>query len=134
MRTKGSSTDRHACSAYILLETLVALTLISVGLSVLMATFSSSLSAARRASNLTVSTMLAEEKLALLRVAPLEVIGISEGDFGEDFPAFRWRTVIRPVDGGNFYTVKVEVMWGERGGLRSTTLISLLPPPREPEA
>lgn len=121
-------------AGYILLETLVALTVVSCGLVALFSVFSSTLAGVEHAEKLTVATLLAEDKLAELKVAPLRVIGISKGSFADSFPGFAWRTVIKAIEGEGLYTVKVEVHWQERGREGSVALISLIPERREPAA
>jgi len=112
---------------FILLEVLLAVAIVSTGLAAVLAAFRVSLTAARRAEDVTVATLLAEGKLAQFRAVSPEIIGTSEGDFGESQPAYRWRADIRPVPQRNFYTVVVEVWWLEQGRERSVVLASLIP-------
>lgn len=123
---------KHVRAGYILLETLVALTVVSFGLVALFSVFSSTLAGVEHAEKLTVATLLAEEKLAELKVTPPRVIGISEGSFADSFPGFAWRTVIKAIEGEGLCTVKVEIRWQERGREGSIALISLIPERREP--
>jgi hypothetical protein len=121
---------RLSCNSrrgYILLETLLAVAVVSTGLAAVLAGFRVSLAAARRAETVTVATLLAEGKMAELRAIPPEIIGASEGDFGEAQPAYRWRADIRPVPQRNFYAIVLEVWWLEGGQERSVALASLLP-------
>lgn len=118
--------EKASARGYILLETLVALTILSIGLAGIFAAFHASLRASGHARNVSIATFLAEEKLAELRALSTHVIGTHKGDFGEDFTRYRWRTVIKPLDEENLYAVTVEVFWMERGQERSIVFPSLL--------
>ena len=118
--------------AYILIETIVALAVLSAGLAAVFSAFSSSLGAAEHSKDLTVATLLAEEKITQLRLAGPDSLGLSEGGFGEDYAGFTWRTAIKPSQRDSWYSVKVEVQWQERGRSRSISLVSLIPGQQQP--
>ena len=121
------ATRRGHHRGYVLLEALVGLVIVGAGLAVMLVSLSSSLRASGHGRHLTLATFLAEEKLGELRVVPPRVIGVGEGDFGEAFPGYRWRSLIRPVGDGSWYTLELSVRWQEAGRERDATFFSLLP-------
>jgi type II secretion system protein I len=112
---------------YILLEAMLAVAVASAGLVAVLAAFRLSAAGVQRARDTAVATWLAEQTMAELRVVPLQSIGTHEGAFEGDLERYRWRTIIRPVEGQTFYTVIVEVWWPDQGRERAVSLVSLLP-------
>jgi hypothetical protein len=113
-------------AAYLLLETLVALTIVSVGFTGVIWAFRASLAAASHSTRMTIASHLAEQKLAEIRVLPSMSIGLRQGDFGPDFQGYTWKAEISPVEKEAFYSALVEVFWQETGQQRSITLASLV--------
>jgi len=124
-RTTAAEPGR-ARAGYLLLEVLVALALMAFGLGAVLSALRVSLSAAERARRLSAATCLAQRKLAEVRALGLKTAGLREGGFGTDWPDYRWRTTVTPVQGHRFYATRVEVYWQERSRSRTVTLWSLL--------
>jgi general secretion pathway protein I len=86
--------------AFTLLEVMIAVSIIAVALVALFGSQSRSLSQATEAHFNVVAPMLASGKLAEL-VAGTDTPNSDEGDFGEEFPGYRWKleTDIAGFDG-----------------------------------
>jgi Tfp pilus assembly protein PilV len=116
----------NARRGYLLLETIVAMTIASVGMIGVITAMRASVAAGGHAAGVTTATMLAEQKMAEVRTVPGSTAGSQEGDFGTDYPGFAWRTILKTVDKVSFYSAVVEVSWLEAGIRRSVTLRSLV--------
>jgi Tfp pilus assembly protein PilV len=80
----------HFFSAFVLLEVLVSLTILSVSLVMVMESFTKSLKASRQSRNVTIATALARELLEKWEVTP-PLKGESQGDFGPEYPGFTYK-------------------------------------------
>lgn len=75
--------------AFVLLEVLVSLAILSIALASAMRSFTISLKAARLSQDMTVATMLARELVEQWEIIP-PAKGKIEGDFGPDHPEFTY--------------------------------------------
>ena len=86
---------------FTLLEVMVALAIIAIGLTALLGSHSQSVSLAEEADFFTTAALLAQKKMTELELAGLGDLSYDAGDFGEDFPGYRWEVKIsRPDFGG----------------------------------
>jgi len=127
---------RKSCRGFSLLEVLVAFVMLALTLSVMMRIFSGGLRNVGLAGDYGRAVLLAQSRLAELRVQPGE--GESAGEFDR---RFRWRSSVRPwmeVAPGpagdpllpaRLMEIEVKVSWGEEGrdareiGLSSMQLV-----------
>ena len=79
----------HSPSAFVLLEVLVSLTILSVSLVMVLQSFTNSMKASRHSRNLTVATTLARGLLEKWELTPPPK-GESRGDFGLLYPGFSY--------------------------------------------
>lgn len=82
------------CGAFTLLEVMIALAILAIALTSLFGSQSLSLSLAIEAKFNTTAAFLAREKLAEYAAGVVEVAA-GEGDFGEDFPGFIWKSDVQ---------------------------------------
>ena len=71
------------------------------------------------------ATTLAQNKLAELAASPSLVAGNQSGDFGPDYPAYRWDSMALSRDYG-LLELDVAVSWTARGNDRNVTLATLV--------
>ena len=115
---------KRTSAGFTLLEVLVAFVILALTLGVILRIFSGGLRNAALAGDYSHAMLLAESRLAELRVQPLE--GETRGEFDGKY---RWRSMIRPwVDGTaasgsgpqlmpvRLMEIDVWVAWGEAGG------------------
>ena len=113
-------------SAYLLLEAVLALAVLSVSLAAVLFTFRGSLTAARRAESMSVAALLAGERMAELRALGPHALGTAEGAYEGNYDRYRWKTVIQLVPDQDLFRAEVEVSWDERGTSNAMRLTSLL--------
>jgi len=69
---------------------------------------------------------LAELKLAELRLDDTLHNGTLDGDFGDDWPEYRWAAEISDSDADSVIEISVSVEWTSRGKTRSFTLATVV--------
>ena len=86
-------------AGYTLLEVMVAVAIIAIALTALLGSQGQSVSLAGEAQLATTAPLLAQAKMAELAVSGEERGGVSvgEGDFGDDFPGYRWMVTRRDL-------------------------------------
>jgi len=111
-------------SGFTLLEVMIAVTIIAIVLVAIFGSQSQSLSLANDAKFNTVAALLAQRKMAEVETENSLDMSTTSGDFGEDFPEYRWELNIGevPLTGteGLEYIKQVDVIvyWGDRDQLR----------------
>lgn len=81
------------CRAFTLLEVMIALAILAIAMTSLFSSQSQSLSLAIEGKFNSVASFLAQEKLAEYEAGVSEILS-GEGDFGEEFPGFTWKTEV----------------------------------------
>jgi len=95
--TEGGEVAGVGCRGFTLLEVMIALAILAIALTSLFGSQSQALSLAIEAKfNGTVS-FLAQEKLAEYEAGIIEIVS-GEGDFGEIFPGFTWKTEVSDAE------------------------------------
>lgn len=100
--------------AFTLPEVLATLLLMAIVLPVVGSAITNSLAAASYARNLAQAASLAEAKLSEIVVLKQWSTGSLSGDFGTQYPLFRWTATTTARDFG-VTEVVMEVRWNERG-------------------
>jgi uncharacterized membrane protein YgcG len=108
-RSAGRSRRRGA----ILLEVLLALTLLILGMAFVGAQVNLGLKIASDTELATRAVMLAESKIAELDagVVPIELDEETEGDFGMLMPGWAWRMYVEPTDTPDLYMITLQVYY-----------------------
>lgn len=99
LRRPLSAMPAMDCRAFTLLEVMIALAIMAIALTSLFGSQSQSLSLVVEAKFNVTAAFLAQEKLAEYESGVMELVD-GEGDFGEDFPGFTWKTEVREADLG----------------------------------
>lgn len=110
-----------------LMEVLATLLMVAIVLPAAMKGVTVSMQAAARARHQTEAAALAEMKLNEVLAARNTSLNTGSGDFGVDYPDYRWETtaVSREL---NLYEITVIIRWNERGMERMYQLSSLIYP------
>jgi general secretion pathway protein I len=109
---------------FTLLEVMIAVTIIAIVLVAIFGSQSQSLSLANDAKFKTTAALLAQRKMAEVETGNSLDVSATSGDFGEDFPEYRWELNISevPLIGaeGLEYIKQVDVIvhWGDHDQLR----------------
>lgn len=106
-RSRSSGGKQHR--GFTLLEVLIALAILTVSLLILVSAQSNAARMTAQADRILIGTMLAKQKISELEIFLEGEIGFSEQDeiveegdfediFPDQYPEYRWRTVIRKLD------------------------------------
>lgn len=112
--------------AFTLIEALVTMVIVAVVLTVTMEGISLATrvtSAARRRDS---AATLAAGKLDELVITNAWQTGRMSGDFGADWPEYRWAATIGPWENGTMNELKVSVSWNDRSGDQSVSITTLI--------
>lgn len=85
------------CRGFTLLEVMIALAILAIAMTSLFGSQSQALSLAIEAKFNGAAAFLAQEKLAEYEAGVVEMVS-GEGDFGEPFPGFTWKTEISDAE------------------------------------
>ncbi|MBN1828105.1 MAG: type II secretion system minor pseudopilin GspI [Deltaproteobacteria bacterium] len=81
-------------SGFTLLEVVIALAIMAIVLVAVFHSQAQSLAMTAEARFQTMAAMLAQGKLAEIEATPSLSLGEEQGDFGDDHPGYRWKTVV----------------------------------------
>ena len=113
--------DPHA--GFTLLEVLVSLALIATVMLSVFSLQAQNLSLQDEARFLTIAKFLAQKRMAEVQGGEALSEGGDAGDFGDDFPAFRYRQEIRRVSSpGNLYRIEIQVSTQDESADRTFSL------------
>ena len=105
---------------FTLLEVMVAMAIIAIALMAVLGSQSQSLSLASEAKFGTTAAFLAQGKMAEIEAGKPEDITSDSGDFGEDFPGYRWDLSVNDVTldepegvSDHLKQIDLTVSWGE---------------------
>jgi type II secretory pathway pseudopilin PulG len=118
----------HRREGFLLLEVILATSLLAVGLFALITSLGRCLTAAQSVKNYTIAQTLLANKSYEFRVEqPTDYLD-QEGDF-EDYPNFTWSRRFEPVDLDPDYTglwqQTITVAWRESGQIRTDAVVEL---------
>ena len=114
-------------SAFTLVEVLATLALIGIVIPVALRGVTLSLNAASHAKHQAEAATLAESKLSELVALGDWSFGATSGDFGPEYPAYRWSCeTANPDPNVNVTEVTVTVTWADRGRDRSTHIATFV--------
>ncbi len=113
---------RSVSSGFTLLEVMVAVAIIAMALVAALGSQSQSVSLATEAKFVTTATFLAQGKIAELEIVAPEDLASDGGDFGDDYPGYRWEyevgeAALADVGEASDHVKKISlvVYWAEGG-------------------
>ena len=146
---------RWTKKGFTLLEVMVAVAILSLGLSVVIHSFSTSLQTLDTSLNLSKVALLAQKKLSEIELEDFFPEGLTSGEFEGDYSDFSWRAEIRPVQieediwqmieetdesikilselesNPVLYQVTITILWRARGRRRNMEFTTYLPVGRQ---
>ncbi len=93
---------------FTVMEVMAAVTILAIAVLSLLRANNQTLLLKTRAQNITLATLLAQEKLSEIYVDPTVIEESTEGDFGERFPYWRWTLTNEEVEIPFDYTILQE--------------------------
>ncbi len=121
-RKAGSSTPVSSRNGgFTLLETLIALAIISGVLVTVLVTLDYHIDATGRIRAMTTATLLAREKVEDITINGLPVV--SEGDFAPAFPGFKWQYYTEDLSIPGIKKVYLTVTWGRNNRVLIETYV-----------
>ncbi len=108
--------NRQSSRGFTLIEMIVATIVLAIGVVGASAAFNMATKASSVATDLQTAAMLAQQQLEQTEVNAQGSItpGDSDGEFGNDFPGFKWHQSITSTDYTYLFQVTVTVKWGSR--------------------
>ncbi len=128
---KNRKASSSGVGGFTLLETLVALVVLAITLSVVMELFSGGLRSARLSKDYTRAALYGREKMEEILSAKSLEEGKSEGDLKE---GFRWKAVVSRLEPPeeeaektpfHIYRVRLSILWGDQGKEKSFDLSTM---------
>ena len=122
-RIKGEElgiSHRRASTGFTLLEVMIALAILSLVAVAFLRAQASSIHLVDEASQISVATLLAREKMAELESAGFPEPGKKSGPGGEAVPHLRWEQIVSSTEILNLRKAVIRVLWME--GTRERTL------------
>ena len=114
---------------FTLIEIIVTLAILSLGLPVLLQSFSNAANAQKNAEDKTTSLYLLKTRMAQIEIQGYPDIGQEDGDFGENSP-YRWRSEVYDVESDEFEeglrAVTLTITWLDRGKAESTSMTTYI--------
>ena len=85
-------------NGFTLLEVLISISIIAIALTAVYGTHSQTLSMAGAIHFYATAPLLAQGKMAEMRLRPADELSDDSGDFGELFPSFSWQATVSDVE------------------------------------
>ncbi len=89
--------NRERQAGFTFLEVMVAVAIIAISFVTLIGSQSQSVSIAGDSRFYVDAALLAQQKMTEIELTGFDEVSADSGDFGNDFPAFRWRTEVTDV-------------------------------------
>jgi general secretion pathway protein I len=96
-------------AGFSLIEVILAVLILGVALVGLTEGVTSALTSSKTSETQTTAAMLAASQIETLRAAGSYMDGETEGDFGDEFPQYRWTQTIADADISGLYDVDVVI-------------------------
>ena len=119
----------HGNKGFTLIEIVVTLAILSLGLPVLLQSFSNAANNQRKSEDKTTAMYLLKTRMAQIELEGYPEIGQESGDFGENSP-YRWRSEVYDVESDDFEeglrAVNLTITWLGRGKSESTSMTTYI--------
>lgn len=126
-KAPASSRAERPPNGFTFVELVVALAILGTAFTVLLSAHTSATRLAVHSRRLFEATTLAREVVTRTEVEGLPVFDKDAGDFGADYPAYRWEREVAPVPGIPFLAdlkeVTVRVLWAEGQQQHATEVV-----------
>ncbi len=111
---------------FTLLEVLIALAIIAIVLITCVRAQNQSIRLHQFSRDMTISTILARQKMGEIELAGFPELGEEEGDFGDAFPGFTWKTAVSMTPFEEARRIDLSVIWKEGTRERRVDVIAYI--------
>ena len=119
--------DRRRSGGFTLIEVLATMVLMAIVLPVAMKAVSLATMTAGASRHRTEASALAEAKLSeLIATSPWQASGTLAGNFGDDWPEYRWQAEVQQWVDSSMEELDVHVLWTSRGSEEFITVSTLV--------
>ncbi len=104
-------------AAFSLVELLCTIFILGIGLAGLTQGVTTALNSSKEAERNTTAALLAAGRIEMLRAEEFLIRGTEEGDFGDEFAAYRWRETITETSTEGLLEVGVSILSSDTGNV-----------------
>ena len=108
------------------MEVLIALAIIAIVLITCVRAQNQSIRLHQLSRDMTIATILARQKMGEIELAGFPELGEEEGDFGDTFPGFTWKTVVSMTPFEEARRTDLSVIWKEGTRERRVDVIAYI--------
>ena len=124
-------------SGFTLIEVMIALAILMLFLVPLLGSVTTGLQSVVAARNRSLGLRLAQDRMTEIYMTPIpDAEGTTEGDFGRDYPAYRWemeavktpdlQMMEQQIPSLKAMEIRLQVLWDENGAEKSVELDTLI--------
>lgn len=104
---------RNRQSGFTLIEIMVSLAVLAIALTVLLGLRNRDIALSAYSGHLTEATLLARQRISEVSFAGFPDLGAREGDFGEEYPNYKWKEEVKQTPYEVVRELNLEVLWKE---------------------
>ncbi|MFH1854074.1 MAG: prepilin-type N-terminal cleavage/methylation domain-containing protein [Candidatus Omnitrophota bacterium] len=119
---------------FLLLEAMVSIAILSIGLVVILSSFTRSIRAKELSEDYFKAGLLLEEKIFELSTAPDIEEGVSEGVFSDFGNRFSWSLIVARLEGEGLKEISLEVSWAKGNKIQYIPMVTYIYVPAAPAA
>ena len=123
MKQKSS---RKKNAGFTLLEIMITIAIVGIALVAIMRALAMSVDVCNKSRNISISTLLAKGKMAEIESRGFPDAEEISGDFGEEYPGFKWERSISKIGMEGLRKVVVRVLWQEGESEENVELVTLV--------
>lgn len=98
---------------FTLIEIMVSLAVLAIALTVLLGLRNRDIALSAYSGHLTEATLLARQRISEVSFAGFPDLGAREGDFGEEYPNYKWKEEVKQTPYEVVRELNLEVLWKE---------------------
>lgn len=117
-------------SGFTLIEIMVSLAVLAISLTVLLGLRNRDIALSAYSGHLTEATLLARQRISEISLAGFPELGAREGDFGEEYPNYKWKEEVKQTPYDVVRELNLEVLWMEGRREESVRFTTFLFNPR----
>ena len=118
---------RRANAGFTLVEMIVATVLLAVGVAATLGAIHAAAQTTMAADGAQTSALLAQKQITQLELQPDQISGgDQQGEFGDEYPGYKWQQSVEATDYSNLFKVTLTVSWGSNNDQHKRDYITYL--------